>query len=210
MHIYEEIPAIVSPSKSHAPYIQEELYEMPVLSDPATNVPSDKEGLYEEKIEYVKGKFNPSQMDAVAIYQSMKDSISEDKTKTSGPPPDYPPPPPPPDGIVEIYPDLEDDDGIEDEDIYEPHKAMSKPKPVNENKTKTSGPSPYYQTLPPTDVYKMQGTETEIYSELAIYQNVVENPATNKKKPPPVAQKPRHFREFYPSKNPSDLQELRK
>ena len=162
MHIYEEIPDIVSPSSSHA---QEELYEMPVLSDPATNVPSDstdEEDVYEAMIEYLKEKLNPSQMDAVAIMlQSMKDSINEDKTKTSGPPPDFPPPPPPPDEIVEIYPDLEDNDGIEDEDMYKPHKVMSKPKPV-------------------------------------------------KKKPPPVAQKPKKIREFYPSKNPEDLQEFRK
>ena len=165
MHIYEEIPDIVSPSSSHAPRVQEELYEMPVLSDPATNISSDsadKEGLYEEMIEYLKEKLNPSQMDAVAIMlQSMKDSINEDKTKTSGPPPDFPPPPPPDVyETVEIYPDIADDDGIEDEGIYEPHKAMSKPKPV--------------------------------------------------KKKPPVAQKPKKVREFYPSKNPEDLQEFRK
>ena len=100
-----------------------------------TNIPSDntdKEGLYEQK-----------------------NSISEDKTKTSGPPPDYPPPPSPP------------------------------------------------------DVYEMLDTETEIYSgpEKLTYQNI---PATNKPKPKkksPVAQKPGHFS---PSKNPDDLQELRK
>ena len=85
---------------------------------------------------------------------------------------------------------------------------------INKDKTKTSGPPPDYQPPPPTELYETLDLETDIYSD---YQSVVENPATNppkpkpmKKKPPPVAQKPRRFREFNPSKNPDDLQELRK
>lgn len=136
MHIYEEIPNIISPLSSHSSHVQEELYETPVISAQATNVPSDdtdKEGLYEEMIDYLKEKLSPSQMDAIAIMlQSMKNSISEDKTKTSGPPPDYRPPSPPTEIYETVdlnmyYPDLAEDDGIEDKDKKEP-KAMSKPK----------------------------------------------------------------------------------
>ena len=155
-HLYEW----VSPSNPR-PRPPSPEYETPNIQPPPTDKPSDNansEGIYEAMIEYLKEKLNPSQMDAVAIMlQTMKDTISEDKTKTSGPPPDYQPPPPP-------------------------------------------------------EIYETLDMEMDVYSD---YQSVVENPATNqpkpmKKKPPPVPQKPRRFREFNPSKNPDDLQELRK
>lgn len=160
--IYEDLDGIyetVFPSnpRSHSPSPE---YEIPNVQPPSTDKPSDNsnsEEVYEAMIQYLKEKLNPSQMDSIAIMlQSMKNSISEDKTKISGPPPACQPPSPP-DVSETIYEYPDHASVVENAS----HKATNQPTPV-------------------------------------------------KRKPPPVAQKPRRFREFNPSRNPDDLQEFRK
>ena len=160
-------------------------------------LPSDTPGIddddaYESVIEYLQGKLNPNQMDAIAIMlQAVRASTQPEGTppivrntaalqSPSFPPPSYPPPSTPPpnpkqDLNVDIYPDVVDAESSDDDE---------------------SGKKAYTDAFTPFPIPQTQHTGNQ-------------SPAAAQKKKP-VPRKPRPRRELNPSKSKEDLRAFSK